>query len=95
MATTALRTFWLPHVQGLLPSLVPELSVWGETKEGVLAGRVDAIAIEDGKVLEVLDWKSDRDTGVSRVAHVLQLQRYLEAATATSGVIVYILLAKS
>lgn len=63
LATTALQTYRLPYVQRLLPVLVPELSIWGEIEAGtLLAGRVDAIALEDGKVLEVLDWKSDRDT---------------------------------
>jgi len=89
LATTALQTYGLPHVQTLLPHLVPELSVWGEMEAGLLAGRVDAIAIEDGKVLEVLDWKSDRDTSLNRVAYVQQLQRYLEATSAPRGTIVF------
>ena len=80
----------LPYVQRLLPVLVPELSVWGELKSGnLLAGRVDAIAIEDGKVLEVLDWKSDRDTSLHRAAYVHQLQRYLHATSAPRGAIVF------
>jgi len=63
LAATALQTYRLPYVQRLLPVLVPELSIWGEIESGtLLAGRVDAIAIEGGKVLEVLDWKSDPDT---------------------------------
>ena len=90
LATTALQTYRLPYVQRLLPVLVPELSVWGEIEAGnLLAGRVDAIAIEDGKVLEILDWKSDRDTSLHRAAYVHQLQRYLQATSAPRGAIVY------
>ena len=90
LATTALGTLRLPYVQRLLPVLVPELSVWGELEPGnLLAGRVDAIAIEDGKVLEVLDWKSDHDTELHRAAYVQQLHRYLRATSAPRGAIVY------
>ena len=90
LAATVLKTFLLPHVQHLLPFLVPELSVWGEPAPGdLLAGRVDAIAIEDGKVIEVLDWKSDRDTALHRAAYVQQLQGYLRATSAPRAAIVY------
>lgn len=90
LAATALATFRLPYVQRLLPCLVPELSVWGELdSDNLLAGRVDAIAIEDGRVLEVLDWKSDRDTALHRAAYVQQLQRYLRATSAPRAAIVY------
>ena len=90
LATTALQTFQLPYVQRLLPVLVPELSIWGEIEAGdLLAGRVDAIAIEDDQVLEVVDWKSDRDAGLHRAAYVRQLRRYLQATLAPRGAIVY------
>ena len=90
LAATALRTFRLPYVQRLVPFLVPELSVWCELDPGnLLAGRVDAIAVEDGKVLEVLDWKSDRDTTLHRAAYVQQLQRYLRATSAPRATIIY------
>jgi len=69
---------------------VPELSVWDELEPGnLLAGRIDAIAIEDGKVVEVLDWKSDRDTSRHRAAYVQQLQHYLPATSAPRGTIIY------
>jgi hypothetical protein len=90
LATTALQTFQLPYIQRLLPVLVPELSVWSEANPGnLLAGRVNAIAIDDGKVLEALDWKSDRDTGLHRAVYVQQLQYYLQATSAPRGAIVY------
>lgn len=90
LAATALQTFQHPYVQRLLPVLLPELSVWGDLESGnLLAGRVDAIAIEDGKVLEVLDWKSDRDTNLHRAVYVRQLQHYLQATSASRGAIVY------
>jgi hypothetical protein len=90
LAATALQTFRLSYVQRLLPVLVPEVSVWGELgPDKLLAGRVDALAIEDGRILEVLDWKSDRDTAMHRVAHVQQLQNYLRATLAPRGSIIY------
>lgn len=90
LAATALQTYRLPYVQRLLPVLVPELSIWSEIESGnLLAGRVDAIALGDGKVLEVLDWKSDRDTSLHRDAYVQQLQRYLQVTSAPRGAIVY------
>lgn len=90
LAATALGTFRLLYVQRLLPYLVPELSVWGELDTGnLLAGRVDAIAIDDGKIIEVLDWKSDRDTALHRDAYVQQLRRYLRATSAQRAAIVY------
>jgi hypothetical protein len=55
----------------------------------LLAGRVDAIAIDHGKVLEVLDWKSARDTRLHRAVYVQQLQYYLQATSAPRGAIVY------
>lgn len=57
--------------------------------DNLLAGRVDVIAIDDGKVMEVLDWKSDRDTKLHRAAYVQQLQRYLRATSAPLATIVY------
>ncbi|TIS93288.1 MAG: DNA helicase UvrD, partial [Mesorhizobium sp.] len=90
LAATALQTFRLSYVQRLLPFLVPELSVWSELDPGnLLAGRVDAIAIEGGTVLEALDWKSDRDTYLHRAAYIQQLQRYLRATSAPRGAIIY------
>jgi hypothetical protein len=40
-------------------------------------------------MLEVLDWKSDRDTALHRTAYVQQLQRYLRATSAPRAAIVY------
>ncbi|WJI50134.1 PD-(D/E)XK nuclease family protein [Mesorhizobium sp. C089B] len=90
LAATALQTYRLPYVQRLLPVLVPELSIWSEMAPGtLLAGRVDAIAVDGGKVLEVLDWKSDCDTSLHRAKHVQQLLGYLRASSAPFGSIVY------
>ena len=90
LAATALKTFGLPYVQRLIPFLVPELAVWTELDaKNLLAGRVDAIAVDGGEILEVLDWKSDRDTTLHRAAHVEQLQHYLWATAAPRATIVY------
>jgi hypothetical protein len=86
LAATVLSTFRLPYVQRLLPFLVPEFSVWSELDpSNLLAGRVDAIAIDDGKVMEVLDWKSDRDTALHRAAYIQQLRRYPSGNVGTAG----------
>ena len=92
LAATVLGTFRLPYVQRLLPFLVPEFSVWSELDpSNLLAGRVDAIAIDDDKVMEVLDWKSDRDTALHRAAHIQQLKRYLRATSAPRAAIIYMM----
>jgi ATP-dependent exoDNAse (exonuclease V) beta subunit len=90
MAGTVLRTRNLPYVAQLWPTLMPEYAVWAQLESGaLLAGRADAIAVSGDKIVEVLDWKSDRDATAHRAAHVHQMRRYLAAIGAPRGTIVY------
>jgi hypothetical protein len=90
LAATVVRTRRLPYVSRIWSSLVPELAVWSQVDATtLLAGRADAVAVADGKLLEVLDWKSDRDPLLHRARHVTQMQSYLSAVGAPVGAIVY------
>jgi ATP-dependent exoDNAse (exonuclease V) beta subunit len=91
MANTVLDTCHLPHVARLWSRLVPEFAIWAELDDigALLSGRADAIAIDGSQILEVLDWKSDRNSTLHRAAHVQQMQRYLAAVEAPRGAIVY------
>ncbi|MCI0631863.1 MAG: UvrD-helicase domain-containing protein, partial [Phycisphaerales bacterium] len=60
MARTALKTLTFADVAALRPHLIPEIAVWSKAPDCTfLAGRADALAVEDGNVIAVLDWKSD------------------------------------
>jgi hypothetical protein len=55
-----------------------------------MAGRADALAIEDGNIIAVLDWKSDIAPGQDeRSGYVGQLSEYLAATGAPHGALVY------
>jgi ATP-dependent exoDNAse (exonuclease V) beta subunit len=63
IAATAWRTLQLPDIAALRPQLVPELPVYAmlatPPNPTALAGRIDAVAVEDSRASVVLDWKSD------------------------------------
>ncbi len=93
MASTALRSLRTPEIAKLRPLLVPELSVWSELDGDLIAGRADAVAIENGSVSVVLDWKSDvRPTPEDRAQYAGQLTAYKEAVGARRGAVVYMTL---
>jgi ATP-dependent exoDNAse (exonuclease V) beta subunit len=91
MARTALKTLSFADVATLRPHLVPEIAVWSQSSDGaLLAGRADALAIADGDVIAVLDWKSDvAPSGEERLAYIGQLSEYLSATGARRGALVY------
>jgi ATP-dependent exoDNAse (exonuclease V) beta subunit len=93
-ATTALRARELPAIAALWPTLEPEVAIYSSDPHGVLlAGRVDAISVVDGRIDAVLDWKSDLEPAAAeRAAHVGQLSDYLKAVGAPRGAIVYLTL---
>lgn len=87
-------TLALPEVAALRPHLVPEVPVFGivadQEKESPLAGRADALAIENGTISVVLDWKSDVAPGErQRQDHVDQIRLYMAATGAPRGALVY------
>lgn len=94
IAATAWRTLQLPEIATLRPRLVPELPIYSlladQTDPTALAGRIDAVAIEDGRATVVLDWKSDiAPTEEDVRMHGSQLQDYLAVASAPRGALVY------
>jgi ATP-dependent exoDNAse (exonuclease V) beta subunit len=90
LATTALRTLHLPEINALRPKLVPELAIWSESEDELLAGRADATAYENGVPAVVLDWKSDvAPTPEDRAQYRGQLHEYMAALGASRGGVVY------
>jgi CRISPR-associated exonuclease Cas4 len=94
IAATASRTLRLPEIAALRPALVPELPLYAmlhaESGQTALAGRADAIAIEDGRASVVLDWKSDiAPTDEDFRMHARQLQHYLVATGVRRGALIY------
>ena len=90
-ADTALATLSLPDIAALRPNLVPEMPIYGQEAGGTLiAARADAVALTDGKIEIVLDWKSDVDPSASdRAAHAAQVAEYVHATSARKGAVVY------
>ena len=94
VAATVLSTLALPDVVSLRPHLVPEVPVYAMVADGAgsrpLAGRADALAVVDGAVTAVVDWKSDVAPGArERREHVDQLRLYLAATGTPRGALVY------
>jgi ATP-dependent exoDNAse (exonuclease V) beta subunit len=90
MASTALRTIRASEIARLRPFLVPELSVWAEHEGECIAGRADALAIEENVVTMALDWKSDiAPTAQDRAQHAAQLSEYRDIVGAARAAVVY------
>jgi ATP-dependent exoDNAse (exonuclease V) beta subunit len=91
MARTALRTLSLPGIAERRHQLVPEVPVWATLPDNaLLAGRADAVAVENGEIGAVFDWKSDvQPNQKERATHVGQLRAYLEATGSPRGALVY------
>lgn len=94
IAITALKTLELPEVAAMRRSLIPEVPIYATigTPEGhmPMAGRADALSIEDGKIMLAIDWKSDvAPTEGEQRAHAEQLRSYLVATEAPRGALIY------
>ena len=91
VARTALNTLSFADVAKLRPHLVPEVAIWARLHEGtLLAGRADALAVVDSKIMAAVDWKSDiAPTSEDRLRHAGQLRDYLGATGAQHGMVVY------
>jgi CRISPR-associated exonuclease Cas4 len=93
MGETALRGLSLPAIAALKPYLVPEVAIWAMRDTYLVAGRVDALAIRDGRIDVAIDWKSDvNPTASLRAAYGGQLHDYLEATGAQRGAVVFLTL---
>jgi ATP-dependent exoDNAse (exonuclease V) beta subunit len=94
IAATICRTLQIPQIVELRPHLIAELPVYGlirsRPEPSALAGRVDAAAVVGGRIVAVLDWKSDIAPTEQDVRnHAGQIQDYLQVTGAGSGVLVY------
>jgi ATP-dependent exoDNAse (exonuclease V) beta subunit len=94
IASTAWRTLHLPEIAALRPRLVPEWPIYAlladASEPTALAGRVDAVAINDGRASVVVDWKSDvAPTDEDMRIHAGQLADYLQVTGASRGAAVY------
>ncbi|WP_256754745.1 exodeoxyribonuclease V subunit beta [Mesorhizobium sp. Mes31] len=83
-------TVAIGDVAAMLPFLVAEVPVWHSDGATLLAGRVDALIVRDGKVLGLLDWKSDTAPSPEiRSRYVTQVSDYLEITSAIAGAVVF------
>ncbi|MBZ9605047.1 UvrD-helicase domain-containing protein [Phyllobacterium chamaecytisi] len=90
MASAAIRTLRHPEIAALRSLLVPEVAVWSAEGDTYLSGRADALAVEDGQITVVLDWKSDVSPTPSEHAGYLgQIAEYVSVTGARRGAIVY------
>lgn len=90
-AATALATLAMPEIAEMRSRMVAELPLYGSDAAGVLiAGRADAVVLENGLIDVVVDWKSDVNPSASeRAGYVGQLTDYLQVTGARKGAIVY------
>ena len=91
-AATALRTRNLPDIAELSDRLEAEAPIYAADPDGTLiTGRADAIAMRDGRVDVVVDWKSDLEPSArTRADHMGQLYDYMRVLGAARGAVVYL-----
>lgn len=91
LAETVWKTLRLPEIEAVRPSLKPECSLYAMPSENTLmAGRADAIAVGDGRVSVVFDWKSDVDPGPEKIRqHARQVKLYMGSLACARGALVY------
>jgi hypothetical protein len=76
--------------QILRPHFVPELAIWSDAGDTLVAGRADAVSVTDGRIDVVIDWKSDIDLSPSvRADYRRQLQEYMSAVQADLGALMF------
>jgi ATP-dependent exoDNAse (exonuclease V) beta subunit len=90
MAETALRTYALPELAPFLEHLEPEIPLWAANPPHFLVGRADAAAVQDNRIVLVIDWKSDvNPSAAAHSGHTAQLRDYLRVTRAERGAVVY------
>lgn len=91
-AATSIRdTLAIEDVATVLPFLEAEVPVWNADGATLLAGRVDALIVREGRVLGVLDWKSDvKASPEVKANYVSQLNQYVSVTGAVAGAVVFI-----
>lgn len=90
-AATSIRdTLAIEDVATVLPFLEAEVPVWNADGATLLAGRVDALIVREGRVLGVLDWKSDvKPSPEVKSIYVSQLNEYVSVTSAVAGAVVF------
>lgn len=91
-AASVLHARTLPGVADLWAQLEPEVPIYVSASDGsLIAGRADAVAMEDGRPVAVLDWKSDLAPTPAQHANYLgQLAQYVRALGVPRGALVYL-----
>jgi hypothetical protein len=93
LGSTIVSTLSLPQIAEIRHGLVPNLTVFGNFADGdpkLLAGRADAVVVEDQQPRVVVDWKSDvAPTGSDVERHAGQLLAYMRATQVKRGALVY------
>lgn len=94
IAATVRRTLALPEIAKLRPNLVPEWPIYAILSASpeplALAGRIDAIGLQDNQPVVVVDWKSDVSPSEQDAReHSAQVANYLRATGVPRGAIVY------
>lgn len=91
-AATLIRdTLAIKDVSTVLPFLEAEVPVWNADGGTLLAGRVDALIVREGRVLGVLDWKSDvKPSPEIKSRYVSQLDTYVAVTGAVAGAVVFV-----
>lgn len=84
-------TLAIEDVATLLPSLEAEVPVWNADGAILLVGRVDALIVREGRVLGILDWKSDVNPSLKvKSDYVAQLNEYVSVTGAIAGALVFV-----
>lgn len=90
LVATTRSTVAIPDVATMLPYLEPEVSVWHDGGETLLAGRADALAVIGEQVVGVVDWKSDIEPSPdTKAIYADQVSDYLQVSGAVAGAIVF------
>jgi ATP-dependent exoDNAse (exonuclease V) beta subunit len=94
MARCVRQALHLKDIAELRPRLVPEWPIYGlmgSRGTQAIAGRVDAVAIDEGRADIVIDWKSDiAPTETTIAKHRAQLSQYLAVTDTERGALVYL-----
>ncbi len=80
----------IEDVATLLPFLEAEVPVCNADGAILLAGRVDALMVREGRVLGVLDWKLDVNPSQKvKSDYVAQLDEYVSVTGVIAGALVF------
>ena len=94
MARCVGQALHLKDIAELRPRLVPEWPIYGlmgSRGTQAIAGRVDAVAIDEGRADIVIDWKSDvAPTETTIAKQRAQLSQYLAVTDTERGALVYL-----